>query len=150
MPEAVDKKSFSERDICTKYITPALVSRGWDLDAQIREEVTLTKGRVIVRGKLTSRGKQKRADYVLYYKLGVPLAVIEAKDNNHSVSDGMQQAIATAELIDVPFIFSSNGDAFMMHDCTVTKRPVRKFEKLSVPGLEIDTVSVRVNVIMRA
>ena len=121
MPEAVDKKSFSERDICTKYITPALVSRGWDLDSQIREEVTLTKGRVIVRGKLTSRGKQKRADYVLYYKLGVPLAVIEAKDNNHSVSDGMQQAIATAELIDVPFIFSSNGDAFMMHDCTVTQ-----------------------------
>jgi type I restriction enzyme R subunit len=121
MPEEVDKKSFSERDICTKYITPALVNRGWDLDAQIREEVTLTKGRVIVRGKLTSRGKQKRADYVLYYKLGVPLAVIEAKDNNHSVSDGMQQAIATAELIDVPFIFSSNGDAFMMHDCTVTE-----------------------------
>lgn len=121
MPEEVDKKSLSERDICTKYITPALVNRGWDINAQIREEVTLTKGRVIVKGKLTSRGKQKRADYVLYYKLGVPLAVIEAKDNNHSVSDGMQQAIATAELIDVPFIFSSNGDAFMMHDCTVTE-----------------------------
>jgi len=121
MPEEVDKKSLSERDICTKYITPALVNRGWDINAQIREEVTLTKGRVIVRGKLTSRGKQKRADYVLYYKLGVPLAVIEAKDNSHSISDGMQQAIATAELIDVPFIFSSNGDAFMMHDCTVTE-----------------------------
>ncbi|MBD2267182.1 EcoAI/FtnUII family type I restriction enzme subunit R, partial [Anabaena sp. FACHB-709] len=87
---------------------------------QIREEVTLTKGRVIVRGKLTSRGEQKRADYVLYHKPGVPLAVIEAKDNNHSVSAGMQQAIATGELIDVPFIFSSNGDAFMMCDCTVT------------------------------
>ncbi len=121
MPEEIDKKSLSERDICTKYITPALVNRGWDLNVQIREEVTLTQGRVIVRGKLTSRGKQKRADYVLYYKLGVPLAVIEAKDNNHSVSDGMQQAIATGELIDVPFIFSSNGDAFMMHDCTITQ-----------------------------
>lgn len=121
MPEEVDKRSLSERDICTKYITPALVNRGWDLNAQIREEVTLTKGRVIVRGKLTSRGKQKRADYVLYYKFGVPLAVIEAKDNNHSVSDGMQQAIATAELIDALFIFSSNGDAFMMHDLTVTE-----------------------------
>lgn len=84
MSEQVDKKALSERDICTKYITPALVNRGWDLNAQIREEVTLTKGRVIVRGKLTSRGRQKRADYVLYYKLGVPLAVIEAKDNSHS------------------------------------------------------------------
>lgn len=128
MPDEVDKKALSERDICTKYITPALVNRGWDLNAQIREEVTLTKGRVIVRGKLTSRGRQKRADYVLYYKLGVPLAVIEAKDNSHSISDGMQQAIATAELIDVPFIFSSNGDAFMMHDCTVTEGQEREQE----------------------
>lgn len=121
MSEAIDKKSLSERDICTKYITPALVNRGWNINTQIREEVTLTKGRVIVRGKLTSRGEQKRADYVLYHKPGVPLAVIEAKDNNHSVSAGMQQAIATGELIDVPFIFSSNGDAFMMCDCTVTE-----------------------------
>nr|WP_197047438.1 DEAD/DEAH box helicase family protein [Planktothrix serta] len=88
--------------------------------AQIREEVTLTKGRVIVRGKLTTRGEQKRADYVLYYKPGISLAVIEAKDNNHGVSDGMQQAIATAELIDVPFIFSSNGDGFMFCDRTIT------------------------------
>ena len=121
MSEAIDKKSLSERDICTKYITPALVNQGWNINTQIREEVTLTKGRVIVRGKLTSRGKQKRADYVLYYKPGVPLAVIEAKDNNHSVSAGMQQAIATGELIDVPFIFSSNGDAFMMCDRTRTE-----------------------------
>lgn len=120
MPEVFDKKLLSERDICTKYITPALTSQGWDIMAQIREEVTLTKGRVIVRGKLTTRGEQKRADYVLYYKPGIPLAVIEAKDNNHGVSDGMQQAIATGELIDVPFVFSSNGDAFMMCDCTVT------------------------------
>ncbi|MBW4561821.1 MAG: DEAD/DEAH box helicase family protein [Mojavia pulchra JT2-VF2] len=121
MPEAIDKKSLSERDICTKFITPALTNRGWDINTQIREEVTLTKGRVIVRGKLASRGQQKRADYVLYYKPGVPLAVIEAKDNNHSVSAGMQQAIATGELIDVPFIFSSNGDAFMMCDRTITE-----------------------------
>ncbi|ABA22881.1 conserved hypothetical protein [Trichormus variabilis ATCC 29413] len=121
MSEAIDKKSLSERDICTKYITPALTSRGWNINTQIREEVTLTKGRVIVRGKLASRGEQKRADYVLYHKPGVPLAVIEAKDNNHSVSAGMQQAIATGELIDVPFIFSSNGDAFMMCDCTISE-----------------------------
>lgn len=116
MSEEIDKKSLSERDICTKFITLALTNRGWDINTQIREEVTLTKGRVIVRGKLASRGEQKRADYVLYHKPGVPLAVIEAKDNNHSVSAGMQQAIATGELIDVPFIFSSNGDAFMMCD----------------------------------
>lgn len=121
MSEAIDKKSLSERDICTKYITPALVNQGWNINTQIREEVTLTKGRVIVRGKLASRGQQKRADYVLYYKPGVPLAVIEAKDNNHSVSAGMQQAIATGELIDVPFMFSSNGDAFMMCDRTMTE-----------------------------
>ncbi|MEH1922206.1 EcoAI/FtnUII family type I restriction enzme subunit R [Nostoc sp.] len=121
MSEAIDKKSLSERDICTKYITPALTNRAWDINTQIREEVTLTKGRVIVRGKLASRGEQKRADYVLYHKPGVPLAVIEAKDNNHSVSAGMQQAIATGELIDVPFIFSSNGDAFMMCDCTISE-----------------------------
>ncbi|MBD2563131.1 MULTISPECIES: EcoAI/FtnUII family type I restriction enzme subunit R [Nostoc] len=121
MSEAIDKKSLSERDICTKYITPALTNRAWDINTQIREEVTLTKGSVIVRGKLASRGEQKRADYVLYHKPGVPLAVIEAKDNNHSVSAGMQQAIATGELIDVPFIFSSNGDAFMMCDRTITE-----------------------------
>ncbi|MDH6097273.1 DEAD/DEAH box helicase family protein [Anabaenopsis sp. FSS-46] len=121
MSEAIDKKSLSERDICTKYITPALVNQGWNINTQIREEVTLTKGRVIVKGKLAIRGQQKRADYVLYYKPGVPLAVIEAKDNNHSVSAGMQQAIATGELIDVPFIFSANGDAFMMCDRTMTE-----------------------------
>jgi type I restriction enzyme, R subunit len=94
MSEAIDKKSLSERDICTKYITPALVNQGWNINTQIREEVTLTKGRMIVKGKLASRGQQKRADYVLYYKPGLPLAVIEAKDNNHFVSVGMQQAIA--------------------------------------------------------
>ncbi|HLP87288.1 MAG TPA: DEAD/DEAH box helicase family protein [Nostocaceae cyanobacterium] len=123
MSAEINKKSLSERDICTKYITPALVRCGWDLNTQIREEVTLTKGRVIVRGKLASRGKQKRADYVLYYQAGIPLAVIEAKDNNHSVGAGMQQAIATGEIIKVPFIFSSNGDAFLMHDTTVTQGP---------------------------
>ena len=77
MSEAIDKKSLSERDICTNYITPALTNRGWDINTQIRKEVTLTKGRMIVAGKLASRGEQKRADCVLYYKPGVLLAVIE-------------------------------------------------------------------------
>lgn len=90
----VDKKSLSERDICTKYITPALVRAGWDLHSQIWEEVSFTKGRIIVRGKLHTRGEQKRADYILYFKSNIPLAVIEAKENNYSVGASMQQALS--------------------------------------------------------
>ncbi|WP_124948439.1 EcoAI/FtnUII family type I restriction enzme subunit R [Sulfuriferula thiophila] len=112
------KKSLSERDICTKYITPAVINAGWDLHTQIREEVSFTKGRIIVRGKLHTRGEQKRADYILYYKSNIPLAVIEAKDNSHSVGAGMQQALNYAETLGVPFVFSSNGDGFLFHDCT--------------------------------
>jgi type I restriction enzyme R subunit len=114
----VDKKSLSERDICTKYITPALVRAGWDLHSQIREEVSFTKGRIIVRGKLHTRGEQKRADYILYFKSNIPLAVIEAKENNYSVGSGMQQALNYADTLGVPFVFSSNGDGFLMHDRT--------------------------------
>ena len=114
----MDKKKLSERDICTKYITPAVISAGWDLHSQIREEVSFTKGRIIVRGKLHTRGEQKRADYILYYKSNIPLAVIEAKDNNHSVGAGMQQALNYAETLAVPFVFSSNGDGFLLHDRT--------------------------------
>ena len=114
----VDKKSLSERDICTKYITPALVRAGWDLHSQIREEVSFTKGRIIVRGKLHTRGEQKRADYILYFKSNIPLAVIEAKENNYSVGAGMQQALNYAGTLGVPFVFSSNGDGFLMHDRT--------------------------------
>ncbi len=114
----VDKKSLSERDICSKYITPAIIRAGWDLHSQIREEVSFTKGRIIVRGKLHTRGEQKRADYILYYKSNIPLAVIEAKTNSHSVGSGMQQALNYAETLGVPFVFSSNGDAFLMHDRT--------------------------------
>ena len=114
----VVKKSLSERDICTKYITPAITGAGWDLLSQIREEVSFTKGRIIVRGKLHTRGEQKRADYILYYKSNVPLAVIEAKDNSHGVGAGMQQALNYAETLAVPFVFSSNGDGFLLHDRT--------------------------------
>lgn len=113
------KKELSERDICTKFITPAIIKSGWDKDSQIREEVSFTAGKVIVRGKLVSRGKGKRADYILYYKNNIPLAVIEAKDNKHSVGAGIQQAIEYAETLDIPFVFSSNGDAFLFHDRTV-------------------------------
>ena len=83
---------------------------------QIREEVAFTKGRIIVRGKLVTRGKAKRADYILYYKPNIPIAIIEAKDNNHSVGDGMQQALDYAVTLNIPFVFSSNGDGFVFHD----------------------------------
>ena len=115
----MNKKDLSERDICTKFITPAIIKSGWDKDSQIREEVSFTAGKVIVRGKLVSRGKGKRADYILYYKNNIPLAVIEAKDNKHSIGAGIQQAIEYAETLDIPFVFSSNGDAFLFHDRTV-------------------------------
>ncbi|EGT3844906.1 DEAD/DEAH box helicase family protein [Clostridioides difficile] len=110
------KKDMSERDICTKYITPALVEAGWDIKRQIREEVTFTDGRVIVRGKVTTRGKKKRADYILYHKSNLPIAVVEAKDNKHSIGDGMQQAINYADILDLQFAYSSNGDGFIEHD----------------------------------
>jgi type I restriction enzyme R subunit len=112
----MDKKTLSERDICSKFITPALEDTGWDLHSQIREEFPLTAGRIIVRGKLHARAKNKRADYVLFYKPNIPIAVIEVKDNNHSVGDGMQQGLGYAQMLEVPFIFSSNGDAFLFHN----------------------------------
>jgi type I restriction enzyme, R subunit len=112
----MDKKQLSERDICTKYITPALEQAGWDLYTQIREEFPLTKGRIQVRGQLYTRGKHKRADYVLFYKSGLPIAVIEAKDNTHTIGDGMQQGLGYAQMLQVPFVFSSNGDGFLFHN----------------------------------
>ncbi|MBE9194011.1 DEAD/DEAH box helicase family protein [Synechocystis sp. LEGE 06083] len=112
----MEKKSLSERDICTKFITPALEKAGWNIQTQIREEFSLTDGRIIVRGHLHTRGKNKRADYVLFYKPNIPIAVLEAKDNNHTVGDGMQQALGYAEMLDVPFVFSSNGDRLLFHN----------------------------------
>ena len=117
----LDKKTLSERDICTKYITPALKQSGWDIKIQIREEVSFTAGKIYVRGKLVQRGKQKRADYILYHKPHLPIAIIEAKDNNHSVSAGIQQALDYADNLDIPFVYSSNGDAFLEHDKTKTE-----------------------------
>ena len=116
------KKDLTERDICTKYITPSLVKAGWDVLSQIREEVSFTKGRIIVRGKLVTRDKPKRADYILYYKPNIPIALIEAKDNNHTIGDGMQQALEYAAILDIPFVFSSNGDGFLFHDRTGQSR----------------------------
>ena len=127
----MDKKSLSERDICTKFITPALRKAGWDEMVQIREEVSFTKGRIIVRGKLVSQGKGKRADYILYFKPNIPIALIEAKDNTHAMGDGMQQGLDYAETLDTPFVFASNGDGFVFHDRTATSA-----EKETTLGLD--------------
>jgi type I restriction enzyme R subunit len=116
----MNKKSLSEQDICSKYILPAITNAGWDLKYQIREQVSFTAGKILVRGKSVSRGEQKRADFILYYKNEIPLAIIEAKDNNHTVGSGMQQGLGYAEILDIPFVFSSNGDAFIEHDRLIT------------------------------
>src|SRR5690349_8950639 len=120
----LDKKSLSECDICSKFITPAVRKAGWDELSQIREQVYFTKGRIIVRGKLVTRGKAKFADYILYYKSNIPIALIEAKDNNHSVGHGIQQGLEYAATLDIPFVFSSNGDGFLFHDRTGLSAPV--------------------------
>ena len=104
-----------------KFITPAIENAGWDIKRQVRAEYTFTDGRIIVRGNLTSRGKKKRADYILFYKPNIPLAIIEAKDNKKSVGAGMQQGIEYADILDVPFVYSSNGDGFLEHDMLTGK-----------------------------
>ncbi len=123
---------LSERDICTKFITPAIQAAGWH-HSQIREEVTLTDGRVVVRGKLAARvrnpeakGGPKRADYVLYARPNVPLAVVEAKQARFPVGQGMQQALAYAEMLDSPFAISSNGTTLLVHDRTGLTSPTER------------------------
>ena len=125
----INKKELSESDICDLFITPAIKDAGWDPMTQIRREVTLTPGPVIVRGELSARNKKKKkfADYVLSWKPGVRVAVIEAKDNNYTVSHGMQQALSYADILGVPSAFSSNGDAFASHN------------KVAPDGEEIET-----------
>lgn len=113
--EKMDKRSLTEQEIRTRFITPAIKAAGWT-DVQIREEYAITKGRIIARGGSYKRDKAKYADYVLFYKPHIPIAIIEAKDNNHTVSDGMQQALGYAEQLRVPFVFTSNGDGFTFHN----------------------------------
>ena len=116
----MNKKELTERDICTKYINPAIEKAGWNMRTQVREEVSFTDGRIIVQGKLYTRGKSKRADYILYYKSNIPIAIIEAKDNKKAVGHGMQQALEYSEILQIPFVFTSNGDSFVFHDKTRT------------------------------
>lgn len=121
-----NKKDLSERDICTQFILPALVKSGWDVEKQIREEVFFTDGRIFVKGNKTARGERKRADFILYLKPNIPIAVIEAKDNNHSLGAGLQQALGYAEILDIPVAFSSNGDGFVQHDRSGSSEHIEK------------------------
>ena len=107
---------MTEEDIRSQFIDPALRRAGWDDHAQIRREYYFTDGRVIVNGHKTERGKRKRADYLLYYKRNLPLAIIEAKDANHCVGAGMQQALEYAAILDLPFAYSTNGRGLLEHD----------------------------------
>src|SRR5690554_2424165 len=110
------KKDLSERDIITQFILPAIRKAGWNIGKQVREEVYFTDGRIYVKGNKTKRGERKFADIILYYKPNIPIAIIEAKDNKHSIGAGMQQGLAYAEILDIPIVFSSNGDGFLEHD----------------------------------
>jgi len=125
----IDKKSLSERDICSKFITPAIQSAGWNIQTQVLEEVSFTDGKIYVRGKMTARGERKRADYLLYYQDN-PIAIIEAKDNRHSVRAGIQQALNYARILDIPSVFSSNGDGFIFHDRTASDESIETELKL--------------------
>lgn len=111
-----NKRELSEQDICTQYILPALVRAGWDISKQVREQVYFTDGRIYVKGNLTKRGEAKKADYILYYKPNIPIAVIEAKKNIYPLGAGIQQALNYADILDLPVAFSSNGDGFIEHD----------------------------------
>ena len=122
--------NLTEQDIRTKYITPAILKAGWDIQTQLMEEVFFTDGKIYVKGKLTCRGEKKRADYILYYKSNIPIAIVEAKDANHSVSDGIQQALEYSKILDIPFVFSSNGTGFYFHDKTASAEGIEK--KLSL------------------
>ena len=117
---SLNKKSLTERDICTKFVIPALVSAGWDIQQQVREQHFFTDGQVLVKGKTVRRGTRKFVDFLLFYQSNIALAVIEAKDNHHGVGDGMQQGLGYAKTLDVPFVFSTNGDGFLFHNKLAT------------------------------
>ena len=116
---------LSEQEVRTRYITPAIQRAGWS-PKQIREEIFFTDGRIVVRQQMTMRGQRKRADYVLYYKNDLPIAIIEAKKDIHPVGFGMPQALAYGTALDIPFVYSSNGKGFVEHDRTVTTGTVER------------------------
>lgn len=127
------KKQMTEEDIKNKFITPSIINSGWNIQSNVFFEHSFTDGRVIVRGNLTARAKRKRADYLLMHKKNYPIAIIEAKDNKHSVGSGMQQAIEYAEILDVPFAYSSNGDGYLEHDMFTGKERELSLDEFPSP-----------------
>lgn len=126
------KSYLSEEDIKLRYITPAITDAGWD-KKQLRLEYAFTAGRIILRGNITARGKQKRADYVLFYKSNFPLAIVEAKDNNHPVGAGLQQAIEYAKVLDISYVYASNGDGFVEQNLITGEVKELKLEEFPSP-----------------
>ena len=116
MEGILPKHLMSEEDIKLNYITPALLSRGWKNKITMETKVSFTDGKINLKGNFVFREKPKRADYILYLNANNPIAIVEAKDNNHSISHGLQQAMDYAKMMDVPFAYSSNGDGFVEHD----------------------------------
>ena len=120
------KRDLTERDICTKYIIPAIKKAGWNIQTQVREEVYFTDGRIYVKGNKTTRGKAKKADFILYYKPNIPIAIVEAKKNTKSISHGIEQAIEYADILDIPVAISSNGDGFYIYDKTLSNGVIER------------------------
>ena len=128
----MDKKSLTEADIRSKYIDPAILDRGWT-ESQIRREHYFTDGRVIFLGQNHDRQKGKKADYILYRANNLPIAIVEAKDNNKPIGGGMQQAMEYAQILNVPFAFSSNGDGFVEHDFFTGKERTLPLDAFPTP-----------------
>ena len=116
MSTIIDKSQMTEEDIKLNYITPALLDKGWKNKITMETAVKLTDGKINLRGNLVVRAAPKKADYILYINANNPIAVVEAKDNSHSVGFGLQQAMTYAQMLDIPFAYSSNGDGFVEHD----------------------------------
>ena len=127
----MNKKELNETEICDQFVTPAIHGAGWDKHIQVRRDYYYTDGQVKVRGKVAVRGERRFCDYVLFHAPNLPLAVVEAKDNNHPVGGGMIQGLRYAESLDIPFVFSSNGDGFLFHDRTGNSKPVERFVALA-------------------
>lgn len=127
----MDKKNQSEASIITKYIVPAIAEAGWNIKTQFAQEVSFTDGRITVRKTLVKRGPRKRADIILYYKDNLPLAIIEAKDNKSNMSKGLQQVLEYGRILDIPFVYSTNGDGFIEYDRTKSEGEIVRELKLS-------------------
>ena len=110
----MNKKNLSERDICTKFINPAIQKAGWNMRTQVREEVSFTDGRIIVQGKMHTRGKSKRADYILYYKSNIPITIIEAKDNKKAVEEKVNSLMGLCDALEQEVQQSQQHSEMMM------------------------------------